>query len=143
VVILPFFIWAPSSIIRHTLLGTANFQKHVWGLNLWAALARFAPGPIHAVSPLLQIVALLAVATTGLAMLMRPASNLGVALFQGLGLLFVLFFLIRWTTSPYYTFAGAVLAVAIALLPLPSSVLEKDDECAVDKERSRTRQTHA
>jgi hypothetical protein len=134
VVILPFFLWAPSRFI-HSGLGVVSYHQGVWGLNLWAALARFAPGPVHTITPLIQILALAAVAAVGLAMLTRPASNLGVALFQGLGLLFVLFFLLRWTTSPYYTFAGAVLAAAVALLPLPFSDLGEDAEHTAETAR--------
>jgi hypothetical protein len=117
--VVPFLLMAPLDFVHDVLVGGATYHKNVWGVNIWAALEPDAPRVIHALAPYLVVVPVLAVALVMAAVLVRPASNLGFSLFRGLGALFVALYLARWTTPPYYTFAGAVLAAAIALLPYP------------------------
>jgi hypothetical protein len=113
---LPFLLVSPTALLSATTAGL-TWHTNVWGLNLWAGLQPLAPGLVDAVSPALNVLTPLALLGIALAFALRPAASLSISLLQGLALLFAALFLARWTTSPYYTGAGALLAAAIALTP--------------------------
>lgn len=120
-IVLPFALTAPIPFLRN-VVGQVSAHPNVWGLNLWAGLQTWNSGLIRALIPVIPALGLIALAAVALVLLTRPVEDLGVALFQGLGLLFVALFLARWTTSTYYMFACAVLAAAVGLvdaIPVP------------------------
>lgn len=117
IVTLPFFLTAPSGFKRN-VLDIAYSKQEIWGLNLWAGLKPLAPGLVKTLDPAIPVINFVAVAGLALLLILRPITNLGLALLRGLLLLFVALYLARWTTTPYYTGAGAILAAAIALLPV-------------------------
>jgi len=112
--LVPFAVLDPAALWR-SFSAALTFHQNVWGLNLWSVLRTIAPGAVDALAPYLAPIPVLAMGIAGVFFLRRPAPDLGGALLQGLAVLFVGLFTARWTTSPYYTFASAVLAAAIAL----------------------------
>jgi hypothetical protein len=113
-VLLP-FVWLDPAALWRSFSAALTFHQNVWGLNVWAVVRPAAPAVVDALAPYLSAVPVAAMAVAGAFFLRRPSPDLGVALLQSAAVLFIGLFTARWTTSPYYTFAGAVLATAIAL----------------------------
>ncbi|MGI8550144.1 MAG: hypothetical protein ACR2PL_04985 [Dehalococcoidia bacterium] len=111
---LPFFLGAPSDFLN-SMITALGYHENIWGLNLWSGLKPYAPDFIDGLRPMLSLITLFAIVGTAALLVRWHAPNLGGALLQGLMLLFVALYLARWSTSPYYTSAGAILAAAIAL----------------------------
>jgi hypothetical protein len=116
--ILPFLATAPVRFIEG-VVGQLGAHHQVVGLNFWKGMEIVAPSLVHKMLPVMPITSLIAIVLVGGVLLMRPASNLGFALLQGLSLLFVALFFERWATANYYIGASAILAASLALVPLP------------------------
>jgi uncharacterized membrane protein len=122
VVTLPFFLGAPTDFLRN-VFGGLTYHKNVWGLNLWSAIETISPDFIAAVTSVIPIIGIATLLFVMSELIRVGVDDLGVAIFQSLVVLFVVLFLARWTTSPYYTYASAVLAAAIALYQGPKALL--------------------
>jgi hypothetical protein len=118
VAILPFFLAAPSAFL-HNIVAPLSFHQNVRGLNMWRTVESSLPELVHRITPLLPLVSVIVVVVVGATLLLFPSANLGKSLLQGLLVVLVSLFVSRWTTSPYYTFAAALLSVAVALVPWP------------------------
>lgn len=113
----PFLLWDPTAFVR--LVVVAPFvPKPPWGLNLWATLHDLDPRIVAALDPIIGVVFLGIVGAVALRFVRRPARDLTGALAHGVGVLIVALFFARWTSSPYYTYAFALLCALFALAPL-------------------------
>ncbi len=120
---LPFFARNPVAF-AHSIAAGFTFHTNAWGLSFWSGLDRLYPGLTArlGVLPLaLEIFAVLAciVALWGVAQ-----RRLGEALAIGGAVLAVALAMTRWSTSPYYAFVLAI--VALALVTFGSK--DADDE---------------
>ena len=117
---LPFFFTAPTAFVRNILV-PLRFHKTIAGLNLWTTLERLTPGVVTLIEPALPIILLVIVAVAVLVLARRPALSLGVALLQGVAVLFGALFFARWTSLPYYTLTGALFITGVALVDAQGS----------------------
>lgn len=110
--VLPFFLAAPAGFI-HNIVSGLSYHQQPFGLDLWASL-RGAP-ELGRFLPLAPLFVAGAVLVAGAIFIFHPVTNLGIALLQGLTVLFTALFFARYATSSYYTFACALLAAALIL----------------------------
>jgi hypothetical protein len=113
---LPFFARNPAAFIRQILLGF-TFHTNAWGLSIWSVLDHYISletASLRAAPSIFAIVAVLGVAY--LLWRRRPAT-LGEALAQAAVLLAVIVRRPSWSTSTYYTYAFAIVSLAVATLP--------------------------
>jgi len=80
--IAPFFITAPSEFLQN-MLRALTFHDFFYGLNIWTMLHHFGSG-IHPTSPLVGIIAFIAVAGVFVLMLRQPIRTLGDAMLRAL-----------------------------------------------------------
>ncbi len=112
--VLPFFVMDPGAFVR-SQLAALTFHQEVWGTNLLNTIAQHAdPSPYVGLFFFLEVTITLGLAYV-LGLVWRP-SSLGAAVLAGAGAVLVPLLLARWTTQPYYAYAGAIVACGLALL---------------------------
>lgn len=103
---LPFFVSAPTGFIHNTVAGL-TFHNNVFGITIWSALQSLGWSPaVMKFSPVLVVGAVVGLAGF---FLKHSADDLGLAVFQGIAVLFVALFLAKYATSSYYMFGVAVI----------------------------------
>lgn len=111
--VLPFVVWNPVAFVAN--VGGALLTHHnIWGRNIWHDVLILEPGEI-AIAPLIPALALFASAGAAVWLWRRPARSLGAAFLQGCALVAFVFFVSRWTTSPYYIFLAPLAMAGVAL----------------------------
>lgn len=112
--VLPFFVRDPGAFLGSQVAALA-FHDEIWGTNLLNALKQLGDPqglvPLFAAIEVLGTLTLVALA----AGLWRPPS-LGAAVLAGAGIVMVALLFAKWTTQPYYAYAGGIVAVGLALL---------------------------
>jgi hypothetical protein len=112
--VLPFLVWNPVAFVSN--VGGALFTHHnIWGRNIWHDVLILEPGEV-AIAPLIPVIALFAFAGAAVWLWRRPAASLGAAFLQGCALVAFIFFVSRWTTSPYYIFLTPLAMAGVALM---------------------------
>ena len=112
--VLPFLVWNPVAFVSN--VGGALFTHHnIWGRNIWHDVLILEPGEV-AIAPLIPALALFTFAGAAVWLWRRPAANLGAAFLQGCALVAFIFFVSRWTTSPYYIFLMPLAMAGVALM---------------------------
>lgn len=111
--IVPFLLLAPGPFISQQL-AAVTFHDIVWGANLLAALAPYAP-----VEDWTGVFFALEVALTAIALALALRARLrsiGAAALAAAGVLAIALMLARWTTQSYYVYAATLALAGWALL---------------------------
>lgn len=120
---LPFFARNPVAFV-HSIASGFTFHTNAWGLSLWSALDRLHPGLTAHLGPIPVALETFAVLACIIALWGAAKRRLGEALAIGAAVLAVALAMTRWSTSPYYSFVLAI--VALALVTFRSE--DADDE---------------
>jgi len=118
VLCLPFFVWNPAAFVRQIVLGF-TYHTNAYGLSIWNVLDHYVPGATASLGVVPALVAVVAVFGAAYLLWRRKPATLGEALAQSGALLAVIVAVPRWSTSAYYTYAFAIVALAVATYPLP------------------------
>lgn len=115
-----YFLRDPVAFVSQQLAPLV-FHQDLWGANLPNLLGRYVGAASFPQWTALQLVVLAAAVA---ASLYRPMPTLGGAALVGAAVVLVPLLLARWTTQPYYVYAGTVALAGLALLevrwPRPS-----------------------
>lgn len=109
---LPFFALNPIAFV-HSIAAGFTFHTNAWGLSLWSALDHLRPGLTARLGPLPMALEIFAVLASAIALWGVARRRLGEALALGGVTLAVALALTRWSTSPYYSFVLAVIALSL------------------------------
>lgn len=120
---LPFFARNPVAFARSIAAGF-TFHTNAWGLSLWSALDRLHPGLTAHLGLLPFALEIFAVLASLIVLWGVARRRLGEALAMGGAVMAVALATTRWSTSPYYAFVLAI--VALALVTFGSE--DADDE---------------
>jgi hypothetical protein len=112
----PFFVWNPTAFVRQIVLGF-TFHTNVYGLSIWNVLDHDMPGATAGLGIVPTLVALLAVLGAAYLLWRRKPATVGEALAQSGALLAIIVAVPRWSSSAYYTYAFAIVALAVATFP--------------------------
>lgn len=108
-----YFLRDPGAFVSQQLAALV-FHQDLWGANLPNLFARYVGA--SSFPQWIVAVQLLALAAAVGASLYRPMPTLGGAALVGAGVVLVPLLLARWTTQPYYVYAGTVALAGLALL---------------------------
>jgi hypothetical protein len=109
---LPFFARNPVAFV-HSISAGFTFHTNAWGLSLWSALDRLYPGLTAHLGMLPFAFEIFAVLGSVIALWGVARRHLGEALGIGGAVLAVALAMTRWSTSPYYAFVLAIVALAL------------------------------
>jgi len=120
----PFFIADPGAFVANQL-SALTFHQEIWGTNLLHTFAEYGdPAPLVPLFALVEIAG-----TLGLVALVslrwRPPT-LGASVLAGAGTVMVALLFAKWTTQPYYAYAGGIVACGLALVAHRSSQSIRD-----------------
>jgi len=110
--VLPFLVADPGAFLG-SQWAALTFHDEIWGTNLLATLRQYTdPAPFLPLFFAAELFGTLAL--VALVRWWRPPS-LGAAVLAGAGIVMVPLLLAKWTTQPYFAYAGAIVACGIAL----------------------------
>jgi len=112
----PFFAWNPAAFVHQIALGF-TYHTNVYGLSIWNVLDHYLPGTTARLGIVPTVAALLAVLGAAYLLWRRRPATLGEALAQSGALLAVIVAVPRWSSSAYYTYAFAIVALAVVAFP--------------------------
>lgn len=108
----PFFAINPAAFV-HSIAAGFTFHTNAWGFSLWSALDHLDPGITARLGRIPMALETFAVLACAVALWGVAERRLGEALALGGATLAVALAMTRWSTSPYYSFVFAVIALAL------------------------------
>ena len=116
VLCVPFFAWNPAAFVHQIVLGF-TYHTNAYGLSIWNVLDHYAPGATARLGIVPTVVAIAAVLGAAYLLWRRKPATLGEGLAQSGALLAVIVAVPRWSSSAYYTYAFAIIGLAVATFP--------------------------